>query len=796
MENNNYINNDINNEIGIKDVLMILLRHKNLIFLCVIIALAISFYYTFTVSPVYKASTSIMLKNSAQDSFSFMDLTGNNKKIEIENEKILMQSRIVAENTIRELWESDYRNNLHILGTRDFVPRGQKKRKLIKEIFTFGYYNEEPRTRKILNSNYNLDSLRQYSKRVTDNLDVVNQRNTNIFTLTFSSPFPEEATIVVDKIAKSYMDIDRQWASNQASSILNFIDEQSRNIEKELSIAEEKLKGFKENKGIYDLTGNSELLLKQLVDVESMYYNTVAEINIFEETKKYLSSKLSQEEKTLANKLLNSINAKLLALRAQISQKESELVKNSTLHGEEHAAVIKLNKEIGMLKNKLDEETDLMINQGLVVADPVEYRQELIQQLLAVEGDLSSSKAKADEYNKLVAKYNEQLNTLPSLQLSFARLERDRSVLNQTYLFMRQELEKARIKVASEPGKVQIVDKAVVPHNRHSPKHKTNLMLGAVLGFVVSVCLIALIEYFDNTVKTIDDVDPSLTLLGIIPSISSNNNNNLSASNRLSFKYFKKRFIYYKNIFISNSLLNGGVNSKEIKRHLITHEQPKSPISEAYRSLRTSIMYSSADSTNFKSMVVSSSGPGEGKTTSIANLAITYADLGKKVLLIDTDLRRPVLHGVFNVSKEDGITSYLSGEENDFSKLIKKTKINNLSVVTAGIIPPNPSELLGSSKMKTLITELKNQWDIVLFDSPPLLAVTDATIISKYTDKMVLIIMPGKTEKKALSHCTNTLKNMNSALSGIVFNGVDSKNSYGSYYYYYQYYNYYGEGNS
>ena len=146
-----------------------------------------------------------------------------------------------------------------------------------------------------------------------------------------------------------------------------------------------------------------------------------------------------------------------------------------------------------------------------------------------------------------------------------------------------------------------------------------------------------------------------------------------------------------------------------------------------------------------------------------------------------------------NLSKEPGITNFLSGNIDDFSLIIKKTEVNNLYAVTSGIIPPNPSELLGSSKMRELIDTLEKEWDIILFDSPPLVAVTDATMVSKSIDKIIIVVKVGSTDKKAFEHTIQNLKNVDAPIGGIVLNAVTQNNRYGSYYYYYQYYNYYGE---
>ena len=199
-------------------------------------------------------------------------------------------------------------------------------------------------------------------------------------------------------------------------------------------------------------------------------------------------------------------------------------------------------------------------------------------------------------------------------------------------------------------------------------------------------------------------------------------------------------------------------------------------------------------SKEIKSILVSSAGPGEGKTTTVANLAITYANLGKKTILVDTDLRRPVVHKVFNLDREPGVTNFLAGQTDEIATLVKKTDIENLSIITSGVIPPNPSEILGSQRMIDMLKKLESEWDMVLFDSPPLVAVTDANMISREIDSIVLIVKVGQTDKKAFHHTISNLRNINAPLGGIIMNAVTNKGSYGSYYYYYyhQYYNYYG----
>lgn len=222
-----------------------------------------------------------------------------------------------------------------------------------------------------------------------------------------------------------------------------------------------------------------------------------------------------------------------------------------------------------------------------------------------------------------------------------------------------------------------------------------------------------------------------------------------------------------------------------MKNTLITHTDPKSPVSEAYRVLRTNIQYSSVDNP-LKTIVITSTGPMEGKTTTIANLAVTFAQAGSKVLLIDTDLRKPKVHKVFMLSNESGLTNLLTAKEgSEFS--IRHHKEKNLHILTSGTIPPNPSELLNSNAMRNFVAKAKEEYDIVLLDSPPVGSVTDASIISTYVDGTILVVKSGKVEVDAVKRAKETLDRVNANIIGVVLNNLDKKALGNKYYYSYYY---------
>ncbi|WP_098445310.1 CpsD/CapB family tyrosine-protein kinase [Bacillus sp. es.036] len=224
----------------------------------------------------------------------------------------------------------------------------------------------------------------------------------------------------------------------------------------------------------------------------------------------------------------------------------------------------------------------------------------------------------------------------------------------------------------------------------------------------------------------------------------------------------------------------GSVNvSKE--RSLLTHQNPKSPIAEQYRTIRTNIQFASVEE-DMRTIMVTSSGPMEGKSTTIANLGVVLAQQGKKVLIADTDLRKPTVHYTFRVMNTRGLTNVLTRQA-ELTEVTTATEVPNLDVLTSGPVPPNPSELLGSKAMDALIEEALTYYDIILFDCPPILAVADAQILANKVQGTVLVISSGTTEREAVVKAKERLDSAKGKLLGVVLNRKKMKD--GSYYYYY-----------
>ena len=218
------------------------------------------------------------------------------------------------------------------------------------------------------------------------------------------------------------------------------------------------------------------------------------------------------------------------------------------------------------------------------------------------------------------------------------------------------------------------------------------------------------------------------------------------------------------------------------ERKLIVSEQPKSPTAEAYRTLRTNLQFAKVDG-GLKTIMFTSAGPGEGKSTTIANTAVAIAQSGKKVILVDCDLRKPVQHKIFN-RKNQGITNILV-ENFNATDYIQDTDIENLRILTSGPIPPNPSELLGSAKMTALLATLRDQADMVLIDAPPVVAVTDASVLASQVDGITLVLDSGTVRPEMAQRAKELLTNANGKILGVILNRVEIDDEHAYYYYYY-----------
>jgi capsular exopolysaccharide synthesis family protein len=306
---------------------------------------------------------------------------------------------------------------------------------------------------------------------------------------------------------------------------------------------------------------------------------------------------------------------------------------------------------------------------------------------------------------------------------------------------------------AFDVSNIKPLDAAQVPTSPVAPNLRLNVAIAAVVSLLLGLGLVLLAVFLDRSIKSTNDVAQVTTapLLGIIP-------------------------------LLEESVIQGDDNTRD----LYVHREPTSPIAECCRALRTNVLFSSADHPT-KTIVVSSANPREGKTTSVIYLGTTMAQSGQRVLLVDTDMRRPRLHVSMGVSREAGISNLILGDR-DYDEVIKKTEIPNLDLLPCGPPPPNPAELLMTQRFATVLEELARRYDRVILDSPPLNLVTDAVVLSKHTDGTIFVVHAGKTVRDDVKRSERAIRSVGSKIFGLIVNAIEPNNrSYGYGYTYYGY---------
>ena len=418
--------------------------------------------------------------------------------------------------------------------------------------------------------------------------------------------------------------------------------------------------------------------------------------------------------------------------------------------------------KVQRLQAQLKDTEDLIGREKINIVNRIEadYRAARQRELLLTQ-ELDKQKAESNSMAERFVQYN--------------ILKREAEANKQLYEGLLQKLKEAGISAGLRSSNIRIVDPAMIPSAPSRPQKARNIVLAALVGLVGGVGLALLREYMDNTVKNPDDIEhlTRLPSLAVVPAFLSENG--------------RSRVPKLLKGFQPATPLEGRVE-------LISHNLPQSQVSEAFRALRTSLLLSQADQPP-QVILLTSALPREGKTTAAVNLAVTLAQLGDRTLLIDSDLRKPGIGRALSLGdgKYAGLSSYLAGVSSLDLITVPHPAITNLAAIPTGPVPPNPADLLSSRRLGEAIAQLRLQYKFIVIDSPPIMAATDAVILSVLADGVLLVVRSGETPKEAFTRARDLLNSVKARLLGVVLNAVDSTSP--EYYYSYRYYPYhYGYG--
>ena len=548
--------------------------------------------------------------------------------------------------------------------------------------------------------------------------------NTGLVRITFHNQYPELARNIVNKIIEIYQLKNIDEKSAEASQTLDFIEEQLEVVRADLSDSEMALNSYKEEHGVMILDAEATGLIENLTKFE------VEKSQILLEKHQYEAMLINMEKGTGPVKMPNfskenTVLANLVLKLVELETDKDNLLADLT---PQHPMVVAIEAQIATLRDNIKD---------------------------IVKNSIQSLGSRMTSIDEVIANYNGSLKELPEKERELASLKRNTLVAAEIYTFLLQKYEEARIAKASTISNIRVIDPAVVPQRPISPNLRLNLLLGLLAGILLAIGVAFFLEFIDDSLKTVDEVERYIQrpLYGIIPRIPE-----------------------------TTVDVDG---TRSTSANLVTHYSPKSPISEAFRTLRTNIHFADPDQT-IQTLLVSSAGPSEGKSTIVSNLAITIANAGRRTLLVDCDLRKPNLHNIFELDRDPGLTTILSGEIS-WKDATMDTRVENLSLISSGPIPPNPTEMVDSQAMRSLVGTFQDEFDMVLFDSPPIVAVTDAAIISSYSGGVLLVVELGRSRSSGVNRAIDLLEKVKANLMGLVTNNISSgyRYDYGYYYYYY-----------
>ncbi len=727
-------------EIKLTDYLNIIVRFKWIVASIFIAIFVISFIYTAKAPRIYKATSKVLLEEKMGSNLLFASMS--NKASSINNHIQILQSFPVMKITNQILSRLDEYKNFPI-SQIEGLPESYLK----------------------------------------GNLEIDTERETDILIINFESTNPLEAKEAANAAAHALMQQDTDYARIEFRNAKEFLANQLDEHDRRLRSAEEELRTYKIEHGVSMLSEETQKLIEQSSDLIAILSEAETELDVANNHLNFLKEELTEQDDFLSdvNSVLSSPLLEQLKQETVTLQTQYINLLTKSEYSPDHPELIVLNKSIESAKIKLNEEIQRILQVKSGSADPLKFRSSLIEKISTAQIEQNIKSSKVVSLRKAVEKYNERMSLLPDTEIQLARLERNYRINEKTYTMLIEKYEEAKIAEKSKIGKIRIVEEARIPNAPIKPNKKMNMMIAIVLGLGLGVGAALLIHSIDSKIRTFDDVRKyvSLPVLGTIPLIQADDIELDNLEQKIDAAKGSEKEEYE-------------IIYQQIHAKLITNYSPKSSAAEAFRILRTNII-SRKKNSDCTTLLITSSGPKEGKSTIQANMATAIAQMDAKVILVDLDLRRPMVHKIIGIDKEIGISNFLMDKSTKIETVIKKTNVNNLDVITSGIIPPNPSELLASKRMDEAIENLKEKYDYILFDSPPVIAVTDSMVMANKVDMLILAIRVDQADKNVVKRAKELLENIKVDIAGVVINGIQPHRYYNSYEYNYYYYYYYGK---
>ncbi len=572
--------------------------------------------------------------------------------------------------------------------------------------------------------------------------------NSRLMDVSFESTDPQLAARVVNAHIASYIEQNFSSKYEATTRASTWLADQLTELKIKVQRAEDARIAYERQNQIWTLDDKQNITSQRLSDINKQLTDAQSERMKKESLYQFAKSgNLDAVPQIQSNLALTE----LLKKRSEVSSDYTDALNQ---YGPNFPKVQRLQAQLKDYDQSIEKE-----KKNILAVLESDYREAQQRESLLTEA-LDEQKAETNHMAEKLVEYN--------------ILKREAEANKTLYEGLMTKLKETAISQGLRSSNIRVVDPAMIPSTPARPAKGRNMALAFLVGLVGGIGLALLREYLDNTVKTPDDIETLARLpsLAVVPQFTGSNG------------HARKR-----------GLLQGpAANGHEMRTQLAAQHLPKSQMSESFRALRTSILLSLADHPP-QVILVTSALPREGKTTAAANLSVTLAQLGDSTVIVDADLRKPGIRRLLNLAdgKYAGLSSYLAGVSTLDLVCVPHPTIANLVVIPTGPLPPNPADLLSSHKLADGIAELRTKFKFIVIDSPPIMAATDAVILSVQADGVLLVVRSGETPKAAFTRTRDLLNSVKCRILGVVLNAVDS--SAPDYYYSYRYYPYsYGYG--
>ncbi len=595
-------------------------------------------------------------------------------------------------------------------------------------------------------------------------------KDTRLIEISFRHTNPQLAAFVVNSIGETFVTSNQNKRSGTSRKTSDFLQKRITDLQSEIRSDEILLVELKQGGGILNTTGDQTIVIdrlaglnKQLLEAENRRKNAEAQYFAIKDSPESIKALAEAESARFITERENNISALRNDTQKRISDLRATRAKLLQEYKESAPEIVEIDIQIKSVEDSLS--NALQKN-----SEEVQGLRDRTARVL-IDNLRTKYQQERDQENKIRASFDEQYNTAQiqntgavKLRLLEQNIETNRGFLDN----LRKQQSSNDVASQGSDNNISVATFAIPPEAPVSPSRLTTVVAALFLSTLFGMGLALFLEYLDDTIRSTEEIETYLQLpaLAAIPTIDS---------------IPKRRLLL---VGANNEVVEDPANSE-----LLIYADSRSALAEAYRQLRTSILLSTAGHAP-KSLLITSSLPSEGKTTTATNTAISLAQTGAKVLIIDADMRRPRLHSVFNIENGEGLSTLLSNEltEKEILAVIKQDEGTKLHLLTSGPIPPNPAELIGSEQMANLLKLLSANFTHVVVDSPPVTSFTDGVLIASMVDGVILVVHAGKSSRQVVRRARQLLQDVGAKIFGVVLNNVNLR-SQDNYYYYQSYYN-------